>query len=74
MTASGEVEDEEHSIWLMRCEAWESQCVKLEEWICNGTASDKCSTQDPAVSLLSAACTNYELLAIISCLWHARFG
>ena len=38
----------------------------------NGTLA--VSTQDPAASLLSVACTNYQLLEIISCMWHARFG
>ena len=34
--------------------------------------NDKCSTEDPVTSLLSAARANYELIAIISCRWHAR--
>ena len=36
--------------------------------------SDKCSTQDSTASLLSAACSNYELFSIILCMWHARFS
>ena len=66
----GEVEDVEH--WLMRCEAWKSQRVQLEAWM--QRHSDKCSTQDSTASLLSAACSNYELLSIILCMWHARFS
>ena len=65
---SGEVEDVGH--WLMRCEAWEAQRVPLEDWMERHTVS----TQDPAASLLSVACTNYQLLEIILHMWHARFG
>ena len=65
---NGEVEDVGH--WLMRCEVWGAQRIPLEDWMERHTAS----TQDPAVSLLSVACTNYQLLEIISCMWHARFG
>ena len=65
---SGEVEDVGH--WLMRCEAWGVQHVPLEDWMERHTVS----TQDPAASLLSVACTNYQLLEIISCMWRARFG
>ena len=65
---SGEVEDVGH--WLMRCEAWGAQRVPLEDWMERHTVC----TQDPAASLLSAACTNYQLLEIISCMRHVRFG
>jgi hypothetical protein len=62
---SGEVEDVGH--WLMRCEAWGVQRIPLEDWMERHTVS----TQDPAASLLSVACTNYQLLEIISCMYVA---
>ena len=67
---SGEVEDVEH--WLMRCEAWKPQRVNLEAWM--QRHGDKYSTQDSTASLLSAACSNYDLLSIVVCMWHARFN
>ena len=67
-----ECDREEVEHWLMRCEAWKSQRVQLEAWM--QRHSDKCSTQDSTASLLSAACSNYELLSVILCMWHARFS
>ena len=49
---SGEVEDAGH--WLIKCEAWGAQRVPLEDWMEWNTVS----TQGPAASLLSVACTN----------------